>query len=194
VCYASGIDWDDAYAPSRTNRKHKSHMDDRVQPQKARAWCQARGLPALDPPLQRNLARIVQAVQQAIYDDADSIPRDVRVYYQALKYILAVAGAPDGQAADATRTPEPALTDEQLTLAAGIDAHVRQWLRLGCDDLTIMTKMSGDDMANFKVLLDTTTEEGMNALCARFAGFQQYAHILERVASGIASGEITVPT
>jgi len=170
-------------------------MDDGVQPRTARAWCQARGLPALDPPLQRDLARIAQAMQQAIYDDADSIPRDVRVYYQALKFILAVAGDPDGQARDATRTPEPepALTDKQLTLAAGIDAHVRQWLRLGCDDLTIMTKMSGDDMANFKVLLDTTTEEGMNALCARFAGFGQYAHILERIASGIASGEITVP-
>ena len=170
-------------------------MDDGVQPRTAQAWCQARGLPALDPPLQRNLVRIVQAVQQAIYDDADSIPRDVRVYYQALKFVLAVAGASDGQARDAARTPEPepALTDKQLTLAAGIDAHVRQWLRLGCDDLTIMTKMSGDDMANFKVLLDTTTEEGMNALCGRFAGFGQYAHILERIASGIASGEITVP-
>jgi len=148
----------------------------------------ARDLPALEPPLQRDLARIVQAVQQAIYDDADSLPRDVRVYYQALTFILAVAGAPDGQARDATRTPEPkpALTDKQLTLAAGIDAHVRHWLRLGCDDRTIMTKMSGDDMANFKLLLETTTEEGMNALCARFAGFGQYAHILERVASGIA--------
>ena len=168
-------------------------MDDGVQPRTARAWCQARGLPALDPRLQRDLARIVQAVQQAIFDDADSIPRDVRVYYQALKYILAVAGAPDEQAREATTTPEPALTDKQLTLAAGIDAHVRHWLHLGCDDLTIMAKMSGDDMANFKVLLDTTTDEGMNALCARFAGFRQYAHILERIASGIASGEITVP-
>ncbi len=169
-------------------------MDDGVQPRMARAWCQARGLPALDPPLQRDLAHIAQAVQQAIYDDADSIPRDVRVYYQALKFILAVAGDPDGQARAATRMPEPALTDKQLTLAAGIDAHVQQWLRLGCDDLTILTKMSGEDMANFKLLLDTTTEEGMNALCVRFAGFGQYAHILERIASGIASGEITVPS
>ena len=33
----------------------------------------------------------------------------------------------------------------------------------------------------------------MDGLCLRFWGFYRYAKILERIAAGIASGEIRVP-
>ena len=72
-------------------------MEDHLHPQEAAAWCKDRGLPAIAPTLRRELVRIAKAVQQAIYEDEELIPREVRVYYQALKYISTVAGAPEGK-------------------------------------------------------------------------------------------------
>lgn len=69
--------------------------DDYLQPQKATAWARKRKLPAIEQGQQRELVRIAGAVYQAIRDDEDSPPREVRVYYQALKFIASVAGAPE---------------------------------------------------------------------------------------------------
>jgi hypothetical protein len=69
--------------------------DDYLQPQKATAWSRKRKLPAIEQGQQRELVRIASAVYQAICDDEDSPPREVRVYYQALKFIASVAGAPE---------------------------------------------------------------------------------------------------
>jgi hypothetical protein len=72
-------------------------MDDYLQPHRAASWCKARKLPVIENSLQRELVRIVTVLQKAIYADEESIPREVRVYYQALKYIASVAGAPEGR-------------------------------------------------------------------------------------------------
>jgi hypothetical protein len=37
------------------------------------------------------------AVEQVIYADKKSPPPEVRVYYQALKFIASVAGVPEGK-------------------------------------------------------------------------------------------------
>jgi len=170
--------------------------DDYLKPQEATAWCKARKLPVINRALQRELVRIAEATRQAIYDDNDSIPRDVRVYYQALKYVAAVAGAPEGHkwygTAPAT-DPEAALSAEQLKVASLLDAKVLRLVRSGCDDVTLIGRMSEDDMAKFKWLLEYTGKSGLDELCRRFKGFCHYVHILEAVAGGIASGEITVP-
>jgi hypothetical protein len=44
---------------------------------------QARKLPMIEPAMRNELGRIAQAVIQAIDDDEGSMPREVRVYYQA---------------------------------------------------------------------------------------------------------------
>lgn len=83
------------------------------------------------------------------------------------------------------------LRAEQLHLASQIDARVRKLERSGCDKMTIFVEM-GPLMPDFKKLLDTTGQKGMDKLCARFGGFYRYAKILENIASGIQSGEIKV--
>lgn len=89
--------------------------------------------------------------------------------------------------------PQP-VTDAQRQAAATIDARVRQLRRQGSDDIALFVQMAeGEEMARFKGLLDTTTAAGLDALCAQFSGFQYYARLLERIAGGIASGEIPVP-
>jgi hypothetical protein len=52
-------------------------------------------LPAIDKDVQKELVRVALAVEQAIYADDASPPPEIRVYFQALKYIAAVSGAPE---------------------------------------------------------------------------------------------------
>ena len=83
------------------------------------------------------------------------------------------------------------LSAEQLQTGSRIEAKVQKLIREGYDDAGIFLEMA-DDMPALKPLLDCghgTVDE----LCRRFLGFYRYAKILERVASGIASGEIQVP-
>jgi hypothetical protein len=106
-----------------------------------------------------------------------------------------VAGTAGGRAScgtGATVEEQPTLTAKQLKTAAAIDSKVHGLLKAGCDDAAIFMEMSGD-MAQFKELMDTVTQAAMDELCRRFEWFYCYADILERVAAGIASGEIKVP-
>jgi len=50
-----------------------------------------------------------------------------------------------------------------------------------------------DILPAFKRLRDTSTNDDMDQLAARYTGFYQYAKILEAVAAGIRSGKIVVP-
>ena len=84
------------------------------------------------------------------------------------------------------------LTAEQIQIASLIDARVRELADAGNDDMTVFAEMA-DYMSGFKRLMDTSTRDELDALCQRFAGFFQYAQILERVAAGIQSGDIKVP-
>ena len=82
------------------------------------------------------------------------------------------------------------LSAEQLQIASMIDAKVQQLVREDYDDAGIFLEMA-DDMPAFKRLFDSG-QQALDELCRRFFGFYHYAKILERVASGIASGEIQV--
>ena len=84
------------------------------------------------------------------------------------------------------------LTAEQLQITSRIDARVHALVRGGGDDLTVFVDMA-DDMPGFKRLPDTAHPGDMDTLAARFSGFSHDTMILERVAVGIQSGEITVP-
>ena len=85
-----------------------------------------------------------------------------------------------------------ALTAEQLRIAAEIDAAMQKLARAGQDDVTIFAGMASH-MVDFKRLMDTAGQDGMNELGRRFAGFLRYAKILEMIAAGIQSGALKVP-
>jgi hypothetical protein len=82
------------------------------------------------------------------------------------------------------------LIAEQLQMAGLIDARMKA--TSGVDDLAIFTDMA-DYLPAFKRLMDTSTDDDMDQLAARYTGFYQYAKILGAVAAGIRSGEIVVP-
>jgi hypothetical protein len=50
-----------------------------------------------------------------------------------------------------------------------------------------------DHLGTFKQLMEISTGADMNALCQRYAGLYRCAHLLERLAEGIADGSIPVP-
>ena len=164
---------------------------DELSPQKVAAWLRAHKLPHLEAGVRHELLTMARAIEEAIRDDERSIPREVRVYYQALKYILHVADVPPKR----TGKPEArtkAITDEQLQVATSIDAKVQRLRRAGTDDVTLIGEMS-EDMPKFKWLLDTVPPGGMDDLCQKLGGFYHYSLLLSDLAAGIASGSIRVP-
>ena len=84
------------------------------------------------------------------------------------------------------------LTEKQIRLAETIDEYVEQLIRDGGVDEELLMTMQ-PYMATFKQLLDTSTQGEMNELCGRYDGFYRFAHLLERLAEGIARGIIPVP-
>lgn len=84
------------------------------------------------------------------------------------------------------------MTGKQLRIASRIDAAVQAFVRTGKDDMAVFADMA-EHMADFEWLMDNAKPGVMDELCRRFAGFFQYAKILETVAAGIQSGAIAVP-
>ena len=84
------------------------------------------------------------------------------------------------------------LTAHETRLAETIDTHVRQVLAQGGGDEALLLSLA-DYMPTFKQLLDTCTGAEMDLLCDRYDGFYRFAHLLERLAEGIANGSIPVP-
>lgn len=84
------------------------------------------------------------------------------------------------------------MTSKQLRIASKIDFAMQALARTGKDDMTVFAEMA-EHMMDFKWLMDIAKPGVMNELCRRFAGFFQYAKILETVAAGIQSGAIAVP-
>lgn len=83
------------------------------------------------------------------------------------------------------------LNGKQLEIALKIDVRVRELERAGANEVEIFMEMS-DLMPDFKQLMETARQAGMDELTARFDGFYRYAKILENIAVGIESGEIKV--
>ena len=84
------------------------------------------------------------------------------------------------------------LTALQTRLAETIDTHVRQVLAQGGGNAALLLSLA-DYMPTFKQLLNTCTSAEMALLCERYDGFSRFAHLLERLAEGIADGSIPVP-
>jgi hypothetical protein len=82
---------------------------------------------------------------------------------------------------------EPTVTEEQRTVAAEIDQEVAKLVEQGYDDLTIFGKMAEHGLPRFKWLVDTTTLDGLNALCSEFGGLAHYAQLLERITRSMLS-------
>lgn len=81
----------------------------------------------------------------------------------------------------------PALTEEQRRVAAELDHEVRELVESGADDLAIFGTMAERGLPQFKWLLDTTTLDGLNALCTEFDGFRHYAELLETISRSMLS-------
>jgi hypothetical protein len=80
-----------------------------------------------------------------------------------------------------------ALTQEQIELAARIEAKVQRLSGLGCDELDIFIELF-DGMHAFKRLMDTVGQSGRDELARRFAGLLRYAEIVETVDAAIDQG------
>lgn len=84
-------------------------------------------------------------------------------------------------------------TNKQKQLAETIDNWVKTVEKNGGDD-TELLQNSITHMPTFKELLDTTTHEQMDALCATHSGFYRFAKLIENLAQGLHDGTIKAPT
>ena len=81
------------------------------------------------------------------------------------------------------------MTKEQSRLAKDLDRRVK---RIGGNNQRLLAGMA-DHMPTFKRLMDISSEAEMNELCSQHMGLNRYAKLLERLAEGIARGDIPVP-
>jgi hypothetical protein len=81
------------------------------------------------------------------------------------------------------------LSDEQLAIAARIDAHIQALERADVvDDLQIFEAMV-NEMRSFDSLVNAATQDAMDELYRRYAGFQRYSTVL--MAAALRIGRIT---
>lgn len=84
------------------------------------------------------------------------------------------------------------MTGKQMRIASKIDAAMQALARTGKNDMAVFADMA-EHMADFKWLIDNARPGVMNELCQQYAGFFQYAKILETVAAGIQARATTMP-
>jgi hypothetical protein len=80
----------------------------------------------------------------------------------------------------------------RVQLATVLDLKFQDVEETCHDDLAMLGAMR-DYLAGFKGLMDSTSREELNALMQQFPGLYRLTKLLERVATGIQSGEIRVP-
>ena len=80
----------------------------------------------------------------------------------------------------------------RMQIATVIDLQMQPLIETRADDLTVLSEMRGT-MAGFKLLMETAGPAEMQSLMQRFVGLCRFAQVLERIAVGIQSGDITVP-
>ncbi len=84
--------------------------------------------------------------------------------------------------------------DQRQVLAKRLNEKVNMLIRNGInDDLSLLAQMV-PDMSLFKKLMDLSGEDGMDDLVDKYDGLYHFAKLLERIAAGIQSGNIKVPT
>jgi hypothetical protein len=92
----------------------------------------------------------------------------------------------------ANDTNEALVAAARVQIATVIDLQMQPLIETRADDLTVLGEMRGT-MAGFKQLMDTASPAEVQSLMQRFAGLYRFAHVLERIAAGIQSGDIPVP-
>ncbi len=97
-----------------------------------------------------------------------------------------------GEAKRRERAAAASITAEQRNVAAQLDARMKDLVAAGLDEVKIIAAMK-DCMPDFHDLITGMSSTAMNALCREFAGLYRYAKIVETIAQGIASGQISVP-
>ena len=85
-----------------------------------------------------------------------------------------------------------ALTQKHREAARQIDAHVRRILARKDGDEALLMSLY-DHMPAFKEILDAAEPGETNVLYEQYDGFYQFGKVLERIAQGIADGDIDVP-
>jgi hypothetical protein len=79
-------------------------------------------------------------------------------------------------------------------LAELLDKKVNGLVKTGVSDDSILLSHMETDMPLFKQLMDLSDKDEMNELCAAYPGLYRFAKLLERIAAGIQSGDIDIPS
>lgn len=82
---------------------------------------------------------------------------------------------------------------QRRELAELLDGKVNELIRAGITDDFMLLSHMASDMPLFKRLMDLSRGGCMNDICAVYPGLYRFAKLLERIATGIQSGEIEVP-
>jgi hypothetical protein len=83
---------------------------------------------------------------------------------------------------------------QRRVLAELLDKKVNGLVKTGVSDDSILLSHMAADMPMFKQLMDLSDKDEMNELCAAYPGLYRFAKLLERIAAGIQSGDIDVPS
>jgi len=84
------------------------------------------------------------------------------------------------------------LTDEQKKLITLIDSKVKAVIKQGGDEEKLLVEMVGL-MPGIKNMIDFASEKELKLYYAAYDGFYYYMKLLEKLAAGIACGDISVP-
>lgn len=84
-------------------------------------------------------------------------------------------------------------TEEQIRLASSIDARMESLVLQGITEPLAIVGAMANAMPGFKRIIDTATNDVLDELGQRFAGFHAYGKVLEWLAAKLQSGELVAP-
>lgn len=88
----------------------------------------------------------------------------------------------------------PSSGGEQQAIAKLLDDKVNQFTQTGGSDNLMLFTCMAPHMPLFHRLMKISGEGEIDALCVTYPGLYRYAKVLERLALGIRSGEVKVPS
>lgn len=84
------------------------------------------------------------------------------------------------------------LTDDEIKIIKELNQKAKDLYTSSHNDVYILTGMA-DDMTKVKLLLGHTDQTALDICVAQHPYFYRFMKLLEKVARGIAGGEIEVP-
>jgi hypothetical protein len=85
------------------------------------------------------------------------------------------------------------LTAQQKKVIISVDRHVKAIFKKGGNEETLLVEML-DFMPAIKTILDVVPKKELELCFSEYDGFYCYIKLLEKLASGIANGDIQVPS